>query len=117
MAALLDQLRQLRSDLTSMMSTDSEQEVTGTAFQTLERVLTEARAALPAESTVRDQVPELFSVDFIAAGEPIRAADALILVGQLLAALEFYSQHDDRGTPVYLISEDELPPDSPFRRG
>jgi hypothetical protein len=76
----------------------------------------QARSALPAESTVRDQVPELFSVDCVATGEAIRAADAVVLVGQLPATLEVYSRRDNHGTPVYFMCEDELPPDSPFRR-
>lgn len=90
MAALLDQLRQLHKDLEALMTQDSEQEVQGMALPLIDAVLSEARKRLPDESTLRNQIVELISPESIANGESIRAADALIVVGQLLAALDHY---------------------------
>jgi hypothetical protein len=81
-AALLDQMRQLHSDLRALAERDPEQEVRGTAELTLSSILSEARASLPTESTLRDQIVDLISPESIEAGEPVRVVDALIVVGQ-----------------------------------
>jgi hypothetical protein len=91
-AALLDQLRQLHADLKTLVDRDPEQEVTGTAIYLIDDVISEARSWLPEESTLRSQVREIISVDSILSDEPLRAADALLVVGQLLAAIESYSR-------------------------
>lgn len=91
MAALLDQLRQLHTDLNRLAGRDPEQEVTGLAFNLLDAVISEARRMLPEGSTLQDQVIELINADLFDDDESepkIRAADAVIIVGQLLAVYE-----------------------------
>lgn len=118
MSAIIDQLRQLHEDLHALVAGDSEQEVTGAAFVTFERLLSEARARLPPDSTVGQQVPELYTVEAVEAGEPPRAAEALVLVGQLKAALESYQRQTDESAPTTILIDDEdLSPGSPFRFG
>lgn len=99
-AALLDQMRQLHSDLRALAERDPEQEVRGTAELTLSSILSEARASLPTESTLRDQIVDLISPESIEAGEPVRVVDALIVVGQILAVLE----HEEKKLPNASIS-------------
>jgi hypothetical protein len=91
MAALLAQLEQLHQDLAALMERDPEQEVVGSAFPLLDAVLSEAREALPTDSTLRSQVADLAD-EAIVTGERVRAADALVIVGQLLAALRHYTE-------------------------
>jgi len=87
MAKLLDQLRQLRVDLVQLVDRDPDQEVTGQAIPLIDAVITEAREALPGDSSLRTQIVDIISTTTIEVGEPLRAADALIIVGQLLAVL------------------------------
>lgn len=88
MSALLDQLRQLREDLVAISDRDPEQEVTGIAVPLVDSVLSEARGLVEAgDSGLAGQIIDLVSVEQIESGDGIRAVDALILVGQLLAAL------------------------------
>lgn len=96
MAALVDQLRQLRSDLVALVDSDEEQEVTGIALHLVDAVLSEARVSLPPESTLSHQIVDLISADSIAAEDPpVRAADALVVVGQLLAVLDRAAREQD----------------------
>lgn len=88
MAALLHQLRQLHSDLRALADRDPEQEVTGIAVPVIDAVISEARAAAPTGSTISTQVADIITPDAIAEGTPVRAADALVVVGQLLAVFE-----------------------------
>jgi len=88
MAKLVDQLRQLRVDLTELIRRDPEQEVGGPALSLLDAVVSEARQALPPDSSLGDSVVDIVSVEAIEAGDPLRAADALVVIGQLLAVLE-----------------------------
>lgn len=92
MAALLAQLGQLHRDLLVLAEQDSEQEVTGSALLTLDRILTEAKRRLPDESTVSSQVDDYISWETVVDkhAPPPRAADAALVVGQVAAALEFY---------------------------
>ena len=99
-AALLAQMRQLHSDLHALADRDPEQEVRGTAELTLRSIMSEARESLPAESTLRDQIIDLISPESIEAGDPVRVADALIVVGQILAVLEY----EERKKPTATIS-------------
>lgn len=62
-AALLDQLRQLHEDLRHLVDCDPEQEVTGIAFTLVDQVIAEARSWLPVDSSLRNQVPELVSIE------------------------------------------------------
>lgn len=91
MAALLPQLRQLHTDLQRLVDRDPEQEVTGIAYPLVDAVISEARSWLPPSSSLRDQVREVISPDLIDSEDVrLRAADALIVVGQLLVATETY---------------------------
>jgi hypothetical protein len=88
MAALVDQLRQLHRDLQALVDRDPEQEVRGPALPLMDAVISEARNNLPVGSTLGTQMVEIISVAAIESGEPVRVADALIIVGQLLAVYE-----------------------------
>lgn len=102
-AALLAQLQQLHNDLTALIKNDPEQEVTGAAFPLLDAVLSEARDALPSISTLRSQVADLL-FEAITTGEHVRAADALVLVGQLLAALQHYATEPPEEVPASVVT-------------
>jgi hypothetical protein len=92
MASLLDQSRarrgltQLHADLSAIIQRDQEQEVRGIAVPTVSEAIRAAYDVLT-EDRVAAVTVELFSADVIAEGEPVRAVDALLVVGQLLAAL------------------------------
>lgn len=88
MAALVDQLRQLHADLATLVDRDPEQEVRGLALTLMDAVISEARQNLPEGSTLGFQIVEIISVEVMELGESVRAADALIIVGQLLAVYE-----------------------------
>jgi hypothetical protein len=104
-AKVVDQLRQLRADLLQLIERDPEQEVTGQALPLIDAVVSEAREALPPESTLASQIVEIISVDTIEAGEPLRAADALVVVGQLLAVLDDGTDEELRDADRRLLSE------------
>jgi hypothetical protein len=95
-AALPSQLRQLHDDLKNLVDRDPEQEVTGVALPLIDAVVAEARRRLPPESTLQHQVIELISLETIEEGNAIRAADALLVVGQLLAATEHYEREQQQ---------------------
>jgi hypothetical protein len=65
---------------------DPEQEVQGIALPVLDAALEAIKQAKPDDPVVRSLV-ELMSADFIGAGEPIRAADMLVVAKQLDAAI------------------------------
>lgn len=65
---------------------DPEQEVQGIALPVLDAVIESVRAALPSDPVV-DAVRSIISADQIASGEPVRAADALVVAKQLDAAI------------------------------
>ncbi len=82
-------LRQMHRDLTRLHDRDPEQELHGAAAMTLEKALAEAQS-LPhlkkngiAETVFTVLPPEAFSGE----AEPLRVADALVVVGQLIASL------------------------------
>lgn len=104
MAKLVDQLRQLHADLAQLIERDPEQEVTGQALPLIDAVVSETRGALPPESTLGSQIVEVISVETIEAGEPLRAADALVLVGQLLAVLADDSSESLREADRHLLT-------------
>jgi hypothetical protein len=74
-------------DLVQLIERDPDQEVTGQALPLIDAVISEARQALPDKSTLRRQIVDVISTEAIEAGEPLRAADALLIVGQLVAVL------------------------------
>jgi hypothetical protein len=121
-SALLEQLRQLHADLRAASDRDPEQEVTGVAVPLVDAVLSRARTLVePADSGLAEQIVDLISVEQIESGEGIRAVDALILVGQLVAALatieskaeaqEARAVAADKRLLVAFLSQ--LPPDGP----
>lgn len=79
-------LKQLHDDLTAIIARDQEQEVRGIALAPVNEAIRVARDLLE-QNPVASATVELFSADVIGEGEPIRAVDALLAVGQLLAAL------------------------------
>jgi hypothetical protein len=79
-------LEQLHADLSAIVERDQEQEVRGIAVPTVSEAIRAAYDLLT-EDRVAAVTVELFSAEVIAEGEPVRAVDALLVVGQLLAAL------------------------------
>jgi hypothetical protein len=78
--------------LAELVERDPEQEVEGIALPVLAEVIELARSFV-ADDPVVGKVQDVVSPDFIAAGMPIRAADALLVATQLRTALhEFCPQ-------------------------
>ena len=92
-ADLVTHLRQLYGDLFAVIDRDPEQEILGIALPVVDCIITAAREAMtssaspepPAGLTIR--IVDLISPAAVEAGVPIRALDAWIVVGQVLAAL------------------------------
>lgn len=78
----------LHLQLADIVKSDQEQEVRGIAVPVLDRVQSAARENLLEGDPVLATLPDLISPEAIESGEPIRAADALLVVGQLDAALD-----------------------------
>lgn len=76
----------LIKSLTTLTSRDPEQEVQGIAIPVLAASLEAIKAAKPDDPVVKALV-DLMSADFIGAGEPIRAADMLVVAEQLNAVI------------------------------
>lgn len=76
----------LVSSLRTLHQRDPEQEVQGIALPVLAAALADIQASLPSDPVVMALV-DLFSADFIGAGEPVRAADMLVIAEQLDAAI------------------------------
>lgn len=113
MAAILSQLRQLHADLQALVRRDPEQEVQGIALPLIDAVVSEARELLPEGSTLASQVVELVSPSAIEEGDPIRAADALLVVGQLLAV---YEHAENQKPNARVVSAARLRLDEPRKR-
>lgn len=79
------QLRQLYVDLNRISHRDPEQELGGVAVSVVDHVFATARAALAGSSSL-DFAPELISPEALEAAVPVRAIDALVVTGQILAA-------------------------------
>jgi len=79
----------LIKSLENLIKRDPEQEVQGIALPVLDAALTDVKQAMPNDPVVRSLV-DLFSADFIGAGEPVRAADMLVVAQQLDAAIGSY---------------------------
>lgn len=85
---LVAHLRHLYADLSAVIQRDPEQEILGLALTVVDRVMAAAARLLEREGSVLGGVAtELISPATIEAGEPVRAVDAWLVVGQLLAAL------------------------------
>lgn len=81
-----EQIESLVSTLTDLMKRDPEQEVQGIALPVLDAVIEMVRAVLP-DNPIVDAVRGVISPEQIASGEPVRAADALLVAKQLDAAI------------------------------
>lgn len=76
----------LIGSLKVLLKVDGEQEVTGSALAVIDAVLTSVKGALPDDEVVA-AVAEIFSADTIGTGDPVRAADLLVVAEQLSAAI------------------------------
>jgi hypothetical protein len=83
------QIEALVGTLEMLTKRDPEQEVQGIALPVLDAVIESARAALP-DNPIVEAVRGILSPEQIASGEPIRAADALLVAKQLDAAIGPY---------------------------
>jgi hypothetical protein len=79
-------LRGLRDSLQVLISRDPEQEVQGIAVPVVAAALNDIKTAKPHDPVVQSVV-DLFSAEQIGTGDPIRAADLLVVVDQLAAAI------------------------------
>ncbi len=79
-------ISQLHSDLKALVDRDPDQEVWEMAIPTLDAVLAVVRRALP-DDPVLSAVQDFLSPEAIAQGERLRATDALVIVGQVKAAI------------------------------
>ena len=75
--------------LETLTKRDPEQEVQGIALPVLGAVFEAMRTALPGDPVV-EAVRDIVSPEQIAYGEPVRAADALLVAKQLDAAIGSY---------------------------
>jgi hypothetical protein len=76
----------LIATLQELIKRDPDQEVQGIAVPVLDATLGEIKAAKPDDAVVKSIV-DVVSADTIGAGEPIRAADMLVVAKQLDAAI------------------------------
>ena len=79
----------LIGSLKELIKKDPEQEVQGIALPVLAAALSDVKQAMPNDPVVQSLV-DLFSAEFIGAGEPVRAADMLVVAQQLDAAIGAY---------------------------
>lgn len=80
------QLTALINTLQLLVERDPEQEVMGIALPVLDVVIGEVRKLFPKDPLVQAAV-EIISPEQIALGEPVRAADALLVAEQLKAVI------------------------------
>lgn len=79
-------VKALISSLQTLIARDPEQEVQGPALQVLDAAIDAIKAEVPGDPVVQS-VAGIFTAEFIAAGEPVRAADMLLVAEQLNAAI------------------------------
>lgn len=77
----------LIKSLETLTNRDPEQEVQGIALPVLDAALSDIKRTMPDDAVVGAYV-DLFSAEFIGAGEPVRAADMLVVAEQLKAAMD-----------------------------
>lgn len=70
MAAIVDRLRQLHSDLKFQYEKDSEQEVNATILPLIDSNIAEARGLFPDGSTVGEQIHDFVTVAAVENAEP-----------------------------------------------
>jgi hypothetical protein len=78
-------VRALKATLQRLMERDPDQEVQGIALPVVDEVLAVGRTALPDQCLVA-HLEDLITPELIESAEPVRAADALIVVDQLFEA-------------------------------
>jgi hypothetical protein len=76
----------LTKSLSKLVASDPEQQVQGFAVPVLAAALDDIKQALPTDPVVKSLV-DLMSADAIGSGDPIRAADMLVIAEQLDAAI------------------------------
>jgi hypothetical protein len=81
-----ERVEALIESLETLIRRDPEQEVQGIAIPVLDATLDAIKEAKPADRVVLSLV-DLMSADFIGSGDPIRAADMLVIAKQLDAAI------------------------------
>ena len=85
----------LRNHLQTIVDKDPEQEVQGLALPVLDAVLTESSKLLPAGDVAVDASRGLITPGTVAAGEPMRAVDVLLVADQLYQALKYANRHNE----------------------
>jgi hypothetical protein len=84
------QLHQLYLDLLAVIERDPEQEITGIALPVVDWILSASRDCLAertATKALTNAMVDLISPITIRDGDPIRALDTWLVVGQVLAAM------------------------------
>jgi hypothetical protein len=89
------QILALIGTLETLTNRDPEQEVQGIAMPVLDAVIESVRAAVPDDRVVT-AARDVLSPEQIALGQPIRAADALLVARQLDASIGPYPLPTDR---------------------
>ena len=75
---------QLHQDLKEIAARDPDQEVRGLAVPVIDAVVTACVSFLDEEDPVFEKIRQLFSVEALESGEPLRAVDAQIAAGAAL---------------------------------
>ncbi|GIJ30735.1 hypothetical protein Vqi01_58970 [Micromonospora qiuiae] len=76
----------LIKSLQALVASDPEQQVQGFAVPVVSAALDDIKQAVPNDPVVRSLV-DLMSADAIGSGDPVRAADMLVIAEQLNAAI------------------------------
>ena len=105
MAAIVDQLRQLHSDLKFQYEKDTEQELDATILPLIDSIVAEARGLLPEGSTVGEQMQDFVTVAAVENAEPVRVAAVIFVVGQLLAVFENAARRKPNATVTSVARE------------
>jgi hypothetical protein len=78
--------KQLYKDLSRIADRDPEQEVQGIALPVLDACIGALRE-VAADDPVVSRMQDVFSAESVARGEPVRAVDALLVLGQIIAVI------------------------------
>jgi hypothetical protein len=76
----------LISSMRTLTARDPEQEIQGNALAVVDATISSVREVRPDDPVVMSMV-DLLSPERVGSGEPVRAADVLVVAEQLLAAL------------------------------
>ena len=77
---------QLYTDLSRIADRDPEQEVRGIALPVLDACIAALRE-VAADDPVVSRMPDVYSAESVVTGEPVRAVDALVVLGQIIAVI------------------------------